>query len=265
MIQLTKKILFNALGLERYLRLVSKVYLRLYKAGALKKKYPEAYFVMRLVNAGDSVIDIGANLGYYSVPLSKACGAKGKVLSVEPFPLFVAVLRENLKASGHGGNVTVLPYALSDAERGATLKMGVPLENGVLRHGLTKVIAGDFKAEDFHKVYEVPMQSPQKLFGDLAQLNYIKCDVEGHEAHIIPQMRETIAKHLPIIQIELYEPEGRKVIWRLLQKMHYRAYGLRAGRLHHLPDVENAQPDGDYYFIPESKRKQVEHLIAKSA
>lgn len=68
-----------------------------------------------LVREGDAVMDVGANIGLYSLALSRAVGAHGSVIAVEPDPDNVRILNENLSANSCS-NVTVLPFALSDQE-----------------------------------------------------------------------------------------------------------------------------------------------------
>ncbi|MFQ5718401.1 MAG: FkbM family methyltransferase [Acidobacteriota bacterium] len=61
--------------------------------------------------AGDVAMDIGANVGIYSLHLSRAVGDRGKVFAVEPDPGNLALLRRNLDAN-QCRNVEIWPYAL---------------------------------------------------------------------------------------------------------------------------------------------------------
>lgn len=67
------------------------------------------------IEPGDDVLDIGANIGIYSLYLSRAVGPKGRVLAFEPDPSNLAVLRHNLESNGCE-NVEVIPCCLGDAE-----------------------------------------------------------------------------------------------------------------------------------------------------
>lgn len=67
MIKFIKRIFYNFLNQATYLRFLHRVFPILYDAGFLKKSetYRYYYFVKRLINEGDYVVDIGANLGYF--------------------------------------------------------------------------------------------------------------------------------------------------------------------------------------------------------
>ena len=64
-----------------------------------------------LIKPGDIVLDIGANIGLYSLFLSRAVGSKGKVIAVEPDPDNAKILKTNLKNNGCNNNVDVLQMA----------------------------------------------------------------------------------------------------------------------------------------------------------
>src|SRR4028119_421162 len=88
MMKALRKLLVRTLGFERYIRFVSGVYLRLVRGGWGRQKYPELFFLEQIIQPGFVCLDIGANLGYYSVALSRLAGPEGQVLAVEPIPDF---------------------------------------------------------------------------------------------------------------------------------------------------------------------------------
>lgn len=61
---------------------------------------PELALLLRLVRDGDHVVDVGANVGLYSLHLSRAVGPTGRVLAVEPDPETVEILARNLERNG---------------------------------------------------------------------------------------------------------------------------------------------------------------------
>ena len=90
-----RALLLKSLGHSRYLELVSDIYIRLIKAGFLKSKYPELFYLKEIIKPGFICMDIGANVGYYSVFLSQYSGKEGRVYAVEPVPLFANTFLKN--------------------------------------------------------------------------------------------------------------------------------------------------------------------------
>jgi FkbM family methyltransferase len=76
--------------------------------------------LQRLLRAGDVVADVGANIGYYTLIMSRLVGPSGKVFAFEPNPLSRAKLEANLSAN-NCCNVEVFAIALSDGKGEAAL------------------------------------------------------------------------------------------------------------------------------------------------
>ena len=73
----------------------------------------EIALLCSLITPGDVVLDIGANIGLYTLAMSRAVGREGKVVAFEPDPDNLMVLRHNVQAN-HCENVIVAPCALGD-------------------------------------------------------------------------------------------------------------------------------------------------------
>lgn len=248
MMKQVRKLLVSTLGFERYIRLVSRVYLRLVGAGWGRQKYPELFFLEQIIKPGFVCLDIGANLGYYSVALSRLVGPTGRVLAVEPIPDFQAIWQDNVRLSGHP-NLTLLPYALGGEH--TTVQMGTPERNGLLHHGMTKVAASN-PHEQYARTYEVPMRVPDELFRDLTRLDFVKCDVEGFEYEVFRHMQATLRRFQPLIQTELNGLENRRAVAGLLAGLGYKPFVLSA-RSELVPctaaQLESAVT-ADFYFQP---------------
>ncbi|RPD46338.1 FkbM family methyltransferase [Hymenobacter sediminis] len=250
MMKQLRKLLIRTLGFERYIRLVSRVYLRLVGAGWGRQKYPELFFLQQIVKPGFVCLDIGANLGYYSVALSRLVGPQGQVLAVEPIPDFQAIWKDNVRLSGYQ-NLTLLPYALGGEN--TTVQMGTPERDGLLHHGMTKVAASNTQ-ERYARTYEVPMRVPDELFKTLPRLDFVKCDVEGFEYEVFRHMQATLRQFRPLIQTELNGLENRRAVTGLLAKLGYKPFVL-SERSELVPCSEaqlNSAVTADFYFQPVS-------------
>lgn len=238
-----KKILFKILGEKAYLIIVSRVYIFCIKSGLLKKQYPEIHFLKQFIKPGFVCIDFGANVGYYSHFISDYAGVNGHVHSVEPVPLFAEVFKIN---TIHKRNVTLHPYAMGQEEGQAWMQ--TPMVNGVFRHGLTQVVDEETAKKSDHS-YEVPMKNPQVLFDSLLRLDYIKCDVEGYEIYLLPQISELVAKHKPTLQVEITGEKNRSIIFDWMMGLNYSVFKLANKDLKQISYEEALQYNGgDFYF-----------------
>ena len=97
--------------------------------GYLMKHTPEdwmerdALIAKRLISPGDTVLDIGANIGQYTRFMSHCVGPTGHVYAFEPIPATFDFLSNNVRELGLG-NVEPLNFALSDTEE--TITMVIP-------------------------------------------------------------------------------------------------------------------------------------------
>lgn len=212
-----KRALFRIFNERIYFSMVSKFFFIFYYSGLLKafEKFKMHYFVPGLIRTGDTVIDIGANLGYYTSIFSRATGKDGIVWAVEPIPLYQEILKRNTRKSS---NIIILPYALGDKEREA--EMGIP-GNDQYRHGLTRIVSIDEQGQN--ETTGVEVKTPEGLFGNIERVDYIKCDIEGYEDKVLPGFIEIIRRDKPVIQIEI-DPANMKVINDLLTGEGYSSY-----------------------------------------
>ena len=78
---------------------------------------PETDFVMEYVGEGDTVIDVGANIGYHTLLLARKVGRSGTVYGFEPEAGNFEILRNNIDNNGYK-NCTLLNKAVSDTNGG---------------------------------------------------------------------------------------------------------------------------------------------------
>ncbi|GBU07099.1 hypothetical protein AwDysgo_04300 [Bacteroidales bacterium] len=255
-----KSLAFKVLSTENYLRLLQRGYFFSYRMGLLKNNpdYAYHYFVKNLIDKGDTVLDIGANLGYYSKLFSQWVGAKGSVYSVEPIKLYNKIFNEATKSSR---NIILLPYALGLEEK--KIQMVSTTSTGYLNTGLPHVYDaesdGEIDAQDFS--FDAEMKIPAKLFADIDRIDYIKCDIEGFEDVVIVNMKDIIAKHLPFIQIELWG-KNETVVSELLHSLGYKAYRYSASEQKLSSDsdlIKNGK--GDFIFVHRDNAKHQEFIL----
>lgn len=242
-----RKVLYKTLSFENYLRTLSRLYFFSYRTGLLRKnpgiQYP--YFLKKVIKRGDVVIDIGANLGYYTCLMARWVGSVGKIYAVEPVEPIRNVLRRNARKFKQ---VEILPYALGTENKPIMLGNDSLKKNGYVATGQHFVMDGMATADEPEVTFNAEMRRGSELFGDLARLDFIKCDVEGYEAFIIPEMKEVIRKHKPVLLIET-GGENRTKIISVLQELNYVPYILKEQKLYPL---QTADTD-DILFVNRDK------------
>jgi FkbM family methyltransferase len=140
------------------------------------------------VEAGDTVIDLGAFNGNSSIVLSRHAGPSGKVLAFEPNPLTREMLARNL-AAVDASNVEVIPAGVSDT----------PGELGFVQDGAASRFdpTGDVR---------VPVVTIDNLVAErnIERLDFLKLDIEGYEMPALRGAGRTIYEHRPKIAVAVY-------------------------------------------------------------
>lgn len=210
------------------------------------KAYETRYvsILKSLVNAGDTVWDIGANIGFYSVLFSNWVGRDGKVIAFEPDPANVKLLHRNL-ALNACQNVVVRQVALSNSSGSEAFSVDlVTRSTGHLGAGATYggTIFGTGR-KDLISVVTSTMDDEVRGFGPP---KLIKMDIEGGEYDALTGGIDLLQCHQPLIISELNawseeQPAGPgKAVQatRLLRESNYSLWDLDTAK----------RVDGD--FIP---------------
>ncbi|MFI3332065.1 MAG: FkbM family methyltransferase [Rikenellaceae bacterium] len=235
------KILYRLLPLKLYLRVVSSMLFMLLRLGwgRGKESVEYIYHLGYLVHEGDVVIDIGANLGYYTRTLSRLVGNEGKVYAVEPVPPIFEVLNRNTRRCR---NVELMNVALGRENKTITMANNTVASQGYFGTGQNFVQSGESgEAIEFTAI----MQRGSELFMPLQRLDLIKCDIEGYESVVLPEMLPLIERFRPIVLLES-GGESRKEMIELFMGLNYRGFTLQGGL-----EVELSEMSGkDIIFRP---------------
>ena len=220
------RLLYRVLSLEGYLRVVSRLFFiaRALGIGRRGRALEYNYHLPQLLRRGDIAIDIGANLGYYTRPMADIVGAEGQVYAVEPVPVIFSVLERNVRGRG---NVSLMNYALGEEDTTIEMANDSVAEAGYFGTGRNFVSEGKLSMQAIR--FTAQMRRGSELFGALERVDFIKCDIEGYERVVIPQLRPIIERHHPTVLIET-DGQTREQIIEIFSAMGYRAYMLMDGR-----------------------------------
>jgi FkbM family methyltransferase len=165
---------------------------------ALRRRYePHVVSAMRpLLAPGAVVVDVGANIGYYTLLAAARVGARGRVIAFEPSRDNCALLRMSLHANRFE-NVALHPLAV--AEAGGTVGFGMDDSNG-------RISRGDPAAS----ALQVPAVALDEFLREEPRIDLIKLDIEGAEARALRGMAAIVRRHQPVIFTE-FGPRGLEV------------------------------------------------------
>jgi FkbM family methyltransferase len=150
------------------------------------------YLADRL-RAGDVFVDVGANIGYFTLLASLLVGPTGKVVAIEASPTIHDLLLDNLRRN-RAGNVEAINVAASDRE--GTAKVFLFPDSNIGKTSIVETDEGRYECE-------VPARPIDALIGPdlLARVRLVKIDVEGTEWLVIGGMREALRRAHPDLEV----------------------------------------------------------------
>lgn len=156
---------------------------------------PEEYGAFRhAVRPGSTVLDVGANVGAYSLLFALWAGPSGRVIAFEPAPASVAGLREQLRLNGLSDRVEVVPSAVADVVGFASFECdGVSGSNAIVSRasGARLITVATTSIDAF-------------CAGRGVRPDVIKIDVEGAELDVLRGARQTLAVSSVEVFMELH-------------------------------------------------------------
>lgn len=137
------------------------------------------------VGSAKSVLDIGANIGYYTLQAAKLMKNEGIIYAIEPIPDNVKLLCKNI-ALNKFNNISVHQLAIGD------------------KNGKAEIFCHDFrnyasilpsKWQTYSKTMTIPISTMDNFLKDKAIPDIIRMDVEGYELHILRGAKDTLASN----------------------------------------------------------------------
>jgi FkbM family methyltransferase len=155
----------------------------------------EIDFLTKTIKPGMVVLDIGANIGFYTEIVSKLVGSTGKIHAFEPDSLNFQRLQKKLLGCS---NVNLVQKAVS-----------INSEN--LKIYTSKVLNVDhrtYEVEDYDEVIEIPAVSIDEYLGENQHVDFIKMDIQGAEYFALKGMKSTILSNPNVIILMEFWPFG---------------------------------------------------------
>lgn len=152
--------------------------------------------LMSLIGPGDVVVDVGANVGYYSVLAGWRAHPDGQVWSFEPNPRAFALLSDNMTMTGHAAMARRWPVALSDRAGTAALRIFPGYEATSTIRAVPEAFVSHTERETgrVSHVIDVELLRLDDAMRDVPAINVMKIDAEGHEPAIIAGAQEILRR-----------------------------------------------------------------------
>jgi FkbM family methyltransferase len=157
-------------------------YKRLIEAGPVDRLRPT-------VSPGSTVIDVGANIGFFALRFGRWVGPDGRVIAIEPESRNMATLRRRVQAARLQRVVLCVQAAASD-------------RSGQVRLALNPAHPGDHRiADEGEPVRAVTID--ELTAGNTRKVALVKIDVQGAEMMVLTGARRLIETHRPAIFVEI--------------------------------------------------------------
>ena len=151
-----------------------------------------------IVKEGMTVVDVGANVGYYTLLAARLVGEKGKVFAFEPSPDNFALLKQNVTENGYK-NVILVPKAVSDKTATARLMIDRASSGG---HSLSAF-------RDSVDSVEVETVSLDEYFAVRSErVDVLKIDAEGAEMAILEGMHGLLKRNPDLTLLTEFFPRA---------------------------------------------------------
>lgn len=145
---------------------------------------------------GMTVVDLGANIGFYSLFARSIVGESGKVFSFEPFPENIALLRESIKQNGFT-NVILVESAVSDKSGTHIFHLS---PDACSEHSLLD-LGFEYADTSIQKTILVQTLTVDDYFTKYhpdTKIDFIKMDIEGSESMALAGMQNTLEQNRTI-------------------------------------------------------------------
>ena len=148
----------------------------------------------RLLRPGMRLLDLGANIGYFTLLGASLVSAHGQVVAFEPNPDNVALLRLGIRENGF---TNVVVHALALAEGAGSFALYADR-----RSSLSYAVEATREVPGARPTHVVPALALDAFLDDLGPVDVVKIDVDGNELRVLSGMRGLVARDRPVLVIE---------------------------------------------------------------
>ncbi len=227
----------------------------------------ELAMLLDLLRSGDTVVDIGAHIGTFAIPMARAVGPKGRLIAFEPARETHLLLEMNVELNGLGATTITRAMAIGAEEAGWQAVTAAADNTG-----------GTYlqRSSDSDSIPSITLDAWLARNADIPDLHLLKVDTEGMELQVLQGALGVINDRQPIIYTEIAPDQLARfeaspgAIEDLLRERGYSFYrntGKRHGRAtdHALTKIGSLDSDMlfDAVAVPERHEDRIKHLVNK--
>ena len=216
----------------------------------------ESHFIKSICYEGMNILDIGANIGYYTALFSQLAGDRGSVIAIEPDLESYKYLSKSINSFNYK-NVLSFRIAASD------IKQKLPLFISKENRGDNRLYSTNQK----RKTIMVDCLTVDELLEEnkIENLDLIKIDVQGYEPKVLKGMLNIVRSSKKLILLSEFWPEGilqagesPKEFLTMLRKMQFQLFELKKDGF-----LVLLKPSKDNKFIKKYQGRKYTNIIGK--
>ncbi len=206
----------------------------------------DSALLFQLIKDGDIIFDIGANIGWYSISMSK-CFPNSKIYSFEPLKKTYENLQRNVKLNEAS---SIYIHNFGFAEENKVLKFYSSPNTSVSNSAIN--ITGEADA--------ITVECEVRKMDDFIDENklsvdFVKCDVEGAELFVYKGAMQTLEKNQPIVFTEMLRKWSAKFgyhpndIINLFRELGYLCFCSEMSKLKKIEEVTEVTTATNFFFL----------------
>lgn len=178
----------------------------------------ELEFLKKSIHKNSTFIDIGANIGIYSLTASKIIDDYGKIISFEPYSKNYNSLVSNIELNKFK-NIITERLAIANKNEQINLYYDEKEKN-------LGMVSMNERENSLKEIVQSTTLDTYVIKNNIHKIDFIKIDIEGNELNALQGMKNILANQKPILLLEILTKKDLNIIISFLNKYKYKKYYL---------------------------------------
>ncbi|MCF7800266.1 FkbM family methyltransferase [Candidatus Babeliales bacterium] len=217
----------------------------------------EINFISCLIKDAEIIFDIGANVGWFSLHLSKFLQNQNpEIHAFEPVKSTFVNLDKNIKLNNKDN---IKAYNFGFGQENTKIKFFVPKKTGSVAASMQNIL----NEECLEQECEIKKLDDFVNDNNIKQIDFLKCDVEGAELLVIKGGLEILNEFKPIIFLEMLRKWSAKFNYHpndiifILKNLGYSCYSFAQNKLVEIDLIDEQTIDTNFLFLSKIKHNNI--------